>query len=86
MTGTERDTDGPSMRFFFSGERRCHPTLKLVLKSPCTRVLFSKLSLRKSAVQTGTGAVPIAGKHHSISNTLPGDQRWLISGDAVTAL
>lgn len=82
MTGTERDTDGPSMRFFFSGERRCHPTLKLVLKSPCTRVLFSKLSLRKSAVQTGTGA----GKHHSISNTLPGKQRWLISGDAVTAL
>lgn len=48
------------MRFFFSGKRRCHPTLKLLLKSPCTGALFSKLSLRKSAVQAGTGAVPIA--------------------------
>lgn len=55
-TRTQRDTSEQSITFF-SDMRRCHPTLKLALKSPCTRALLFKMSLGKPAVQAGNGAV-----------------------------
>lgn len=68
-TRTQRDTSEQSITFF-SGMRRCHPTLKLALKSPCTRALLFKMSLGKPAVQAGNGAVCTAVVGGSV--TLPG--------------